>query len=67
MPRLLSSQEIISVLLFHGFHFVSQKGSHQKYRKGKVSVIIPANKKEIPQGTLRSIIRQSGLRKEDFI
>ncbi len=31
-----------------------------------VTVIVPANKKEIPYGTLRSIIRQSGLTKKDF-
>ncbi|MDO8548133.1 MAG: type II toxin-antitoxin system HicA family toxin [bacterium] len=71
MPRLHSSMHVISVLEKNGFYFVSQKGSHIKYRKigdrKTLTVIIPANKKEIPQGTFRSILRQSQLRSEDFI
>jgi predicted RNA binding protein YcfA (HicA-like mRNA interferase family) len=66
MPNLLSSKEIIAVLLAHGFVKVSQKGSHQKYCKGNRVAIVPAPKKEIPIGTLYSIIKQSGLSREDF-
>ena len=61
MTKLPSSQKIIKILLGNGFTFVSQKGSHQKYRKGERTVIVPAPRKEIPIGTFRSIIRQSGL------
>jgi len=67
MTKLPSSQEIISILIKNGFIFVSQKGSHQKYRKGDKTVIVPAPRKEIPVGTLRSIIRQSGLMRDDFL
>jgi len=70
MPKLLSSKIIIKTLERKGFVFVSQKGSHIKYRKhGSIvlTVIIPANKKEIPYGTFRSIIRQSSLSEEDFL
>jgi predicted RNA binding protein YcfA (HicA-like mRNA interferase family) len=38
-------------LLKHGFVFVSQKGSHIKYRKTGVptlTVIVPAERKQIP-------------------
>jgi len=69
MPKLLSSKTIIKTLETKGFIFVSQKGSHIKYRKhGNVvlTVIIPANKKEIPHGTFRSILRQAKLTEEDF-
>lgn len=69
MPKLLSTKQIVKILEGNGFIFISQNGSHMKYRKvnGKVlTTIIPANKKEIPVGTLRSIIRQSGLRLDDF-
>ncbi|MBL7112379.1 MAG: type II toxin-antitoxin system HicA family toxin [Bacteroidota bacterium] len=66
MSKLYSSQKIIDTLCSRGFRFVSQKGSHQKYRKDDYTVIIPANRKEIPKGTFRSIVRQSGLRSEDF-
>ena len=67
MSKLLSSKQIIDLLLNNGFFFISQKGSHQKYRNNENTVIVPAPKKEIPQGTLKSIIRQSGLNKELFI
>ena len=66
MTKLPSSQEIIQVLLRHGFKFISQRGSHQKYKKGSRIVIVPAPRKQIPMGTFRSIIRQSGLNKADF-
>ncbi len=69
MPKLLSSKTIIKTLEIKGFIFVSQKGSHIKYRKhGNIvlTVIIPANKREIPYGTFRSILRQTKLIEEDF-
>lgn len=70
MPKLYSSRKIAEVLKKHEFSFVSQRGSHGKFRKrngkGILTVIVPMSKKEIPQGTFRSIIRQSNLSKEDF-
>ena len=66
MAKLPSSLLILKVLVSHGFIFISQKGSHVKYRKANRIVIIPHPKKEIPIGTFRSIIRQSGLSIEDF-
>jgi len=66
VPKLPSSIEIIAVLLSHGFEKVSQKGSHHKYCKGNRIVIVPSPKKEIPIGTLQSIIKQAGLTREDF-
>ncbi len=69
MPKLYSSAYVIKVLQRKGFIYISQRGSHVKFRKiGKptLTVIIPAGKKEIPFGTFRSILRQSSLLKEDF-
>jgi predicted RNA binding protein YcfA (HicA-like mRNA interferase family) len=70
MPRLHSSSHIVRVLQEHGFLYVSQKGSHAKFRRVDddqvYTVIVLANKKEIPHGTFRSIVRQSGLSSEDF-
>jgi predicted RNA binding protein YcfA (HicA-like mRNA interferase family) len=51
VPKLYSSDQIIKTLLQHGFWFVSQKGSHKKYRReGKPiqTVIVPAERKQIP-------------------
>lgn len=67
MPRRLGSAEVIRVLLAHGFAFISQKGSHAKYRHANGrTAIVPHSKKELPMGTTRAIIRQSGLAPGDF-
>lgn len=66
MPKLLSSKQVVKILEQNQFYFVSQKGSHAKYRKTSFVVIVPMGKKEIPVGTLSSIIRQSGIMKALF-
>lgn len=69
MPKLYSSREIIKVLQAKGFIYISQKGSHVKFRKfgnPTLTVIIPANQKEMPHGTFRSILRQADLKEDDF-
>ena len=69
MPKFYSSTEIIKVLQKKGFIYISQKGSHAKFRKtGKptLTVIVPAGKNEIPFGTFRSILRQANLTENDF-
>jgi predicted RNA binding protein YcfA (HicA-like mRNA interferase family) len=69
VPRLYSSRQVIAALEGKGFDFVSQRGSHAKYRKAGSptrTVIVPAGRKEIPRGTLRSILRQSGLDESAF-
>ncbi len=67
MPKLLSSREIITVLSSNSFTLKSTKGSHCKYVNSNKTVIVPHPKPEIPYGTFLSIIRQSGLSKNDFI
>jgi predicted RNA binding protein YcfA (HicA-like mRNA interferase family) len=70
VPKLYSSQQITKALEREGFAFVSQRGSHVKYRKTDsdviFTVIVPAGRKEIPRGTFRSILRQSGLDESAF-
>jgi predicted RNA binding protein YcfA (HicA-like mRNA interferase family) len=69
VPKLYSSQRIVQALEREGFAFVSQRGSHVKYRKPgspTLTVIIPAGRKQIPRGTFRSILRQSGLDESAF-
>jgi len=67
MSKIYSSNQIIKVLLANGFSFISQRGSHQKYKNGNRMVIVPHPKKEIPIGTFSSIVRQAGLDKVDFL
>jgi predicted RNA binding protein YcfA (HicA-like mRNA interferase family) len=69
MPKFYSPKNILNVLKARGFIFISQKGSHVKYRKTGSTVltgIIPHPKKQIPLGTFRSILRQANLTEEDF-
>jgi len=69
MPKLYSSSHILKVLESHGFIYISQKGSHIELRKHRditLTVIVPANRKEIPVGTFHSILRQSALTEGDF-
>ena len=69
MPKLFSSIFIAKILSENGFEFISQKGSHQKYRKvgnTTLNVILPADRKVIPMGTFRSILRQANLSMDDF-
>ncbi|MDP3850787.1 MAG: type II toxin-antitoxin system HicA family toxin [Luteolibacter sp.] len=67
MPKRLSSHDFLRILSDHGFKFISQKGSHAKYRDAHGhTVIVPHPRKDIPIGTVRSMIRQSGLPSELF-
>lgn len=67
MSKLHSSHEIVSILERLGFVFISQKGSHAKYKnlKGNI-IIIPMAKKEIPEGTFRSILKQADITLAEF-
>jgi predicted RNA binding protein YcfA (HicA-like mRNA interferase family) len=62
--RVLSSGEVCQILEMHGFVQVRQRGSHiimqQRTEDSTVTVPVP-NYDELRVGTLRSIIRQSGL------
>ena len=69
MPKPYSLRLVLKVLESKGFFFVSQTGSHAKYRKegsSTFTVIVPIHGQEIRYGTFRSILRQSKLKEEDF-
>ena len=69
LPR-LSGKEVIKALSKIGFQPIRQKGSHviliKETNEGKRSTVVPMHK-EIDKGTLLEIIRQSGLKREEFI
>ncbi len=54
------SRKIIKRLKDEGFELVSVRGSHHKFRKGVVTLIVPHPKKDLPEGTARSIAREAG-------
>lgn len=59
-------RQVIKVLEEKGFRFIRQKGSHRLYRKGQLRVTIPYHNKDLKLGTLQSILRQSGIKKEEL-
>lgn len=65
----MSGKEICAILERHDFVHVRQRGSHiimqRKTASGTITVPVPDHK-EVLIGTLRSIIRQSGLSRSDF-
>ncbi|RUN77364.1 type II toxin-antitoxin system HicA family toxin [Sphingomonas sp. TF3] len=54
------SKKIVKRLVTEGFDLVSVKGSHHKFRKGDITVIVPHPKKDLPLGTARSIAKMAG-------
>ncbi|MBI4219038.1 MAG: type II toxin-antitoxin system HicA family toxin [Chloroflexi bacterium] len=68
LPRLTAAQ-VASVLRQHGFELVSQRGSHQKWRNSETGkqVVLPVHRgKQLPLGTLNSIIEGSGIDRKRF-
>jgi len=59
-----TSKEIIKRLLQDGWYEVAKRGSHvqlkHNIKKGRVT--IPHPKRDIPKGTLSSIMKQAGLK-----
>ncbi len=62
----VSGAEVVAALTKGGFVRVSQRGSHVKVRSEDRVAIVPMHR-ELAQGTLRSILRQAGLSREEFV
>jgi predicted RNA binding protein YcfA (HicA-like mRNA interferase family) len=58
----MHSRDLIARLLADGWALNRVKGSHHIYTKpgSRTHVTVPHPKKELPQGTVRSIFRQAG-------
>ncbi|MDH6305094.1 putative RNA binding protein YcfA (HicA-like mRNA interferase family) [Parabacteroides sp. PF5-5] len=58
-----SVKEVVALLIKNGFELKSQRGSHLKYEKNGLMVIVPNHgKKGIEKGTYYNILRQAGLK-----
>ncbi|MCL4476202.1 MAG: type II toxin-antitoxin system HicA family toxin [Nitrospirae bacterium] len=66
MPKLpaLTPDDVIKILLQNGFEFDHQRGSHRVYYNGQTKrrITVPYHKRDLPKGTLLSILKQAGLR-----
>ena len=66
MPKLpsLTPDRVIEILLQNGFEFDHQTGSHRVYYnpETKKRAVVPYHRKDLPKGTLLSILKQAGLK-----
>lgn len=64
----ISGAECVKALKRGGFYFKRQEGSHIVMRRDKpfAQLVVPLHK-VLDRGTLRAIIRQSGLTVEEFV
>ena len=67
LPR-ISGRECVTALSKTGFYLKRQEGSHMVLRRDNPfgQVVVPDHK-ELDRGTLRAIIRQSGLSVDEFV
>jgi len=71
MPKLplISGIEAVKALAKIGYEIDHQTGSHMilRHKEGPHRRLTVPNHKEVAKGTLRAIIRQSGLTVEEFV
>jgi len=60
----MKSDTVIKILTSDGWKLVRVKGSHHvfKHETKKGIVVVPHPKKDLPIGTLNSILKQAGLK-----
>jgi predicted RNA binding protein YcfA (HicA-like mRNA interferase family) len=70
MPSLptLSGREVVKVFAREGWQMMRQRGSHMILVKpGHMATLSVPDHREVAKGTLRSLIRASGLSVERFV
>jgi len=62
-------RDLEKILLKNDFIIKRQTGSHRIYHNFKTerTTVVPFHSRDIPQGTLRSIIKQTGLNENIFL
>lgn len=70
MPKLpvLTPRDVIRILEKRGFLLDRTKGSHHIYihPDTKQRTVVPVHRKDLPQGTLLSILKQAGIEREEL-
>ena len=68
MPKITTTpKKILKILLKAGFKIDHITGSHYiLYNSAKERVVLPFHTKDLPKGTLHSILKSAGLSEEDF-
>lgn len=59
----MNAKQMIKLATSNGWELKSQSGSHMKFTKnGKVSIVPYHGTKDLPTGTLNSVLKQLGLK-----
>ncbi len=70
MPKLatLTPKKLVSFLKKRGFNIDRQSGSHiiMLENDNQKRVVVPIHTKDLPKGTLLSILKMAGLTKDDL-
>ncbi|MDD4933528.1 MAG: type II toxin-antitoxin system HicA family toxin [Methylacidiphilaceae bacterium] len=66
-PPKLSGREVVQAFTKGGWQMVRQRGSHMiLVKEGHMATLSVPDHREVAKGTLRSLIRSSGLTVEQF-
>ncbi|MBS7814767.1 type II toxin-antitoxin system HicA family toxin [Wohlfahrtiimonas chitiniclastica] len=59
----MNSKDLIKMIEEDGWYLVATKGSHNQFKHPTKTgrVTIPHPKKDLPKGTVKSILKQAGL------
>ncbi len=58
----MSGKQVLKLLLAHGWEIDRIKGSHHVLKKANLTLVVPVHgNRDIPIGTLNSILKQAGL------
>ena len=65
----LAPKTVIKILEDKGFVLRRVKGSHHIYYHPETRrrVVVPLRKKDLPQGTVREILKQAGIGRDELI
>ena len=65
----LSGRDVIKALGKIGFKIVGRRGSHVRLKRkdGKTLIVIIPDHRELARGTLKSILKQANLSREEFL
>ena len=70
MPKLpvLTPRDVIRILEKRGFILDRVKGSHHIYLNPntKQRAVVPVHRRDLPQGTLLSILKQAGIDRDEL-
>jgi len=64
----VTGREVVKALVAVGFHQISVKGSHLKmaHPDGRRTIVPIHGSRDLPRGTVASILRQAGLTAAEF-